>query len=380
MMQLLVVGLTALFAATYTAALSCKDQAGKDVDWFVVYKLPQQSTSDVQLIKEGTAFLYMDAKTKKDGWKLTTVGMDKKDQAVAYTLQQVYDNLESADHFHMMYNDEHGSSHGEGKSDGYRAHSKGTAVFNQKDGVWLIHSIPAFPPPEAYGFAEKSKKYGQSMMCITFNTTKSLEELSQQWYRHHLSVYASKLPLEFIPKYPLLGEIVASNPPSAGVSFSRIANLQSKGGLKLTHFAKNRKFDQDLYSKFVAPELKSNLYVETWLRGLGDLKSGCPIPNLGQTVYNIREVNPAQIRFGSGNDHSKWAVAETAAVGYVCIGDINRQASQFSRGGGTMCFKDADIYPVYRNSVTQRELCAEPEVEDGKQKNGPFEFVPPGLY
>lgn len=62
----------------------------------MAYKLPQLSTyPDAPLVKEGTAFLYMDAKTKKNGWKMTTVGIDKKDQAIGYTLQQVYDNLNS---------------------------------------------------------------------------------------------------------------------------------------------------------------------------------------------------------------------------------------------------------------------------------------------
>ena len=59
----------------------------------------------------------------------------------------------------MMYNDEHGcaiDAEAKCKSDKYRAHAKGATVFNQKDGFWLIHSIPGFPAPDMYGYAEKS--------------------------------------------------------------------------------------------------------------------------------------------------------------------------------------------------------------------------------
>jgi len=306
---------------------------------------------------------------------MTTVGIDKSNQSIAYTLQQLYANKDSPDHMHIIYNDEHGCAIGaeaDCKSDGYRAHAKGATVFNQIDGFWLIHSIPGFPPPDKYAYADKSKTYGQSIMCITFDTAKSMGELVEQWYRFHMSIYASRLPTAFAQAYPSLVEIVASNPLQAGLSVSRTASLKSKGGLQLTHFAKNKKWDQDLYADFVAPTLKSSMYAETWLRGLGDLKSGCPITD--QTVWNVREVNPGNIRFGSGNDHSKWAVSQAKGLNYTCIGDINRQVSQFARGGGTMCFQDPDVWAAYSGSVSLRETCVAEGI-NGQQINGALETV-----
>ncbi len=72
------------------------------------------------------------------------------------------------DFFHIIYNDEHACATTEGekdkcKTDETRAHSKGTAVFDQQDGLWLIHSIPIFPPPDTYRLASESKWDAQNI-------------------------------------------------------------------------------------------------------------------------------------------------------------------------------------------------------------------------
>jgi hypothetical protein len=58
-------------------------------------------------------------------------------------------------------------------------------------------------------------------------------------------------------------------------------------------------------------------------------------------------------------DHSKWGVAinGTAQQHYVCIGDMNRMTSQWARGGGTVCFRQANIYKPFLGSIVGADAC-----------------------
>ena len=42
---------------------------------------------------------------------------------------------------------------------------------------------------------------------------------------------------------------------------------------------------------------------------------------------------------------------------YVCIGDINRMATQYKRGGGTVCFHNEFVWKAFRNLISSFEAC-----------------------
>lgn len=41
------------------------------------------------------------------------------------------------------------------------------AFFNKNGGIWLVHSVPNFPPPKAYHYPKSATRFGQSLLCIT---------------------------------------------------------------------------------------------------------------------------------------------------------------------------------------------------------------------
>ncbi|VDM69196.1 unnamed protein product [Strongylus vulgaris] len=41
----------------------------------------------------------------------------------------------------------------------------------------------------------------------------------------------------------------------------------------------------------------------------------------------------------------------------VCIGDVNRQESQFKRGGGAVCIQDRKLWKIFYGSVGAYDNC-----------------------
>lgn len=113
----------------------------------------------------------------------------------------------------------------------------------------------------------------------------------------------------------------------------------------------------------VVPDQHKAFYVETWLNGPRDYAPSCKAKTF---VTNNRAIAPGGIPWSSANDHSKWAVSDQPAT--VCIGDINRQASQAKRGGGTMCIENKTIWKFFRDAVQKPECC--------KQLKGDCEQTP----
>ena len=121
------------------------------------------------------------------------------------------------------------------------------------------------------------------------------------------------------------------------------------------------------YGSLVAPNLKSSLFTETWSHGVGTMPTNC---SSQYAVYNIDKINMNKIvpsfSYVNGADHSKWAVnlAISEQSGkYACIGDINRQTSQFTRGGGTVCFNNnAKVWSQYYNLIDLTENCQNVDV------------------
>ncbi|KIH48191.1 hypothetical protein ANCDUO_21743 [Ancylostoma duodenale] len=113
--------------------------------------------------------------------------------------------------------------------------------------------------------------------------------------------------------------------------------------------------------------------VETWRNGNAqDVGSQCSknkvhdvgITMLSETlycyyikVYDVEEVNLLGKPFPSSKDHSKWGVSMNVDKPAVCIGDVNRQVSQFNRGGGAVCIEDKKLWQAFHGSVAKYEKC-----------------------
>ncbi len=318
-------------------------------------------------LTHGTAYMFMTS--QRPEWQLSTLSINDTQSLPAQTLAKIYsrDFSDEPDIGYVLYNDQ---------ADTFtiiKGHTKGVILFNERSAVWIVHSIPHYPPAASdkhYKINPGQCVYGQQMLCMSFNFDR-LETIGKQLLYNYPQVYDYFIPerLRFYRSnvlQPLLSVINGEHVTEA--PWASAAELVTSGGQKMLSFSKFTDFEDDLYSGLVAPSLKSNLYTETWSNGEGTMPSNCS-RDLPYHVVNIEQIKLSvlDLEFTVHNDHSKWAVTnvddmlrlrDDDEVKVACIGDINRQVDQLKRGGGTVCFMDnQQVWSQYHGLVKNVQGC-----------------------
>ena len=373
MIKTIIFGIVAASAVFLVAAeLTCKDQDGNPVDWFAVLKIPYQKELSEPL-NTGFSYAYISGKPLKgkggedtSAWKLSKVLTTDKDSIFGRTLAPLH--ADPKKYTHIMYND--APPHASGvKESGSRAHAKGVLAMDKDTGFWLIHSVPNFPqiPTQKYEWPNSGKLNGQSALCISFNTKQTGFNIVEQLKYMGINDYAFHVTKEIEGLVTNIHEPKNKRAKTPGEK--KTVPIASIGETAFTSFARSKKGagEGDLYEKFVAPTLKHNMFVETWRRGAGN-----PSPSSCQPQYKINNIEAIKIPFASGTtpadsgswpyikDHSKWGMSDSEDKPFVCIGDINRMASQDKRGGGTVCFSNPTVWKRYSEVVDGLEGCQNP--------------------
>ncbi|XP_043526300.1 plancitoxin-1 isoform X2 [Frieseomelitta varia] len=316
--------------------LQCKDEKNVPVDWYVLYKLPKVQTSSNPLIKEGLAYLYITNITIGTGWQLSSKSISSNNSIPGITLASLYDRDNKNESMWSLYND----SPPNASYVWNFGHTKGIVMANSEQGFWLIHSVPNFPPVPKngiqtrplnkeninidgkYNYPESGTFYGQSFLCISLGSDQ-FDIVGKQLLYNEIAVYAKNIPDILSKQYPILknatNQIHVKTPP-----YNHKAVIKSLGMIEFTSFAKAGKWGKELYGDFVAPQLQSDLFVQSWLNSRGKLPSICT----GRKIYNVKSLkfDVANVDYTSSHDHSKWAITDTkkSVNHWVCIGDINR--------------------------------------------------------
>lgn len=324
----------ALALHVVTAKISCMDETGSPVSSFHILK--GNNGDDTWYAKGGKL-------TQTDS------GMGGDKGAIPFTLDQYYNSLPS-DYAYAVYNDDDD----EGKTSTTRAHAKGVVMFDASSGFWLIHSLPRYPSRRDVGPEDlPSETYAQSFICLTLDTKVGLEAIGKQLQLMWPNIYDGEMSASLAELYPAFD--MALNGSHTRGTEPQTATFTTTGGEAFTHYAKAKECECGLYDDVVAPGLKADLYVETWMNGRLDNKipSSCKSDGF---KYNVQDISLVRMPDGTDwaetQDHSKWAVSASASVSTVCVGDINRQYSQADRGGGTMCYKNKDVWQAFSSVVT----------------------------
>ncbi|XP_071777971.2 deoxyribonuclease-2-beta [Centroberyx gerrardi] len=325
-----------------SADISCKNEAGEPVDWFVIYKLPKYKIGE---IGSGVEYMYLDSSV--GSWQMSKFLVNSSQGAIGSTLNQLYmgQAYKSNSLVYALYND------GPPVLDYIRGygHTKGALLFDRSQGFWLSHSIPHFPsfPERGYLYPSSGRVNGQTALCVTYKYGQ-LPLIAQQMAYLYPRLYNCSVPAPFMADLAVLAQLCeGSKPPLA--SDRRMEQLFSAGGEKFVSFVKSERFVDDIYAGWVAQVLDTDLLVETWQRQDHELPSNCSLPKHAMNVKRVRL--PGSVLFQSHYDHSKWCVSLAYEDQLICLGDLNRERAQAWRGGGLVCTHNPVIYKAFRQVV-----------------------------
>jgi deoxyribonuclease-2 len=222
------------------------------------------------------------------------------------------------------------------------AHAKGLLYFEgSPSGMYLVHSVPKFPPPDHYAYPPSGHTYGQSFLCVSLFA--DVASVMSSLIVTRPGVYGADASQALRNQFPSLNSVMRGNFTSQplGTSYA----IQSQNSIAFTLFAKNKEWDRFLYEQLVAPNLNSDLVVETWTNGGYEMflfflififfcftrqantdPSFCKNKTIHYNVYNAMHIQFGSDKWARSKDHSKWAVG--VHNGWFCIGGINRQLSQ----------------------------------------------------
>ncbi|XP_076352379.1 deoxyribonuclease II [Tachypleus tridentatus] len=337
-------------------ALNCKDDTGEYVDWIFIIKFPEFKG----IKKSGEKYAYVSNKNKGAQvplWEFSNLSIKSSSSVVGQLVSEI--NYKQQYISYIYYNDQIPAY---GTKYSYGGHQKGVVAFDNTSGVWLIHSVPDFPPApkdKRYIYPDSGLLYGQTMLCVTVNSSMANTiGLQLRYSKPHIYGFRLSQNLRNIaPEMVRLVESKYINKPP----WTSQKTIRSHKGTEFIHFNKHDKFDKDLYMDLVAPGLNTSLYVETWRKGRGEnLNSECAREF---SVWNVEEVSctnktsQSSIAYTFEKDHSKWAISSARIGSWVCVGDINRMKSQFRRGGGTLCLKDKFVFQTFSSFVSNYEKC-----------------------
>ncbi|XP_072295382.1 deoxyribonuclease-2-beta [Eucyclogobius newberryi] len=334
--------------AVYSADISCKNEAGEPVDWFVMYKLPKKKIGEV-----GTGVDYMYLDSKMESWLMSKFMVNTTQGAMGRTLSQLYSGqaYKSNSSVYAIYNDAPPSL----KYNMEYGHTKGMLLFDRSQGFWLSHTIPHFPsfPEQGYIYPNSGKANGQTALCVTYKY-KQFFDIVKQLHYIHPRFFNCSIPSTFSPDFAPLSELCDGVQVPMDTD-RRVQQLVSARGETFVSFVKSAQFVDDIYTGWVAQLMAVDLLVETWQTRGHALPSNCSLP---RHTMNIKRIQiPGPTLFLSHHDHSKWCVSRDIEAQLTCLGDLNREKFQMWRGGGLTCTQHPLIYKAFRQLVDQYTEC-----------------------
>ncbi|KAL2090114.1 hypothetical protein ACEWY4_014802 [Coilia grayii] len=329
-----------------TVSISCRNEQGEAVDWYILYKQPSIDGEN------GLRYLYMDEST--NGWVQGQYTIDDKQSALGQTLKPLFAlyGTEIDSFGYILYSDQPPVPYKTASS--VYGHSKGVVLMDKSTGIWLSHSTPDFPGVDITFFWPDSGYHnGQTFICGTYKYS-AFRDIAIQLEYIHVNAFDSYIPSSFYAELQCVAR-KGCHPKKA--PWYRQVTMTTLAGKKFVSYAKYSKLHDDLYSGVLDKYLGGDFYAKGWGRLRRPLPSNCSVP---YHVYNVESVQlPTTKAFSITVDHSKWCVlVDKTSRPWTCIADMNREVSQESRGGGAVCTDNAAVWKAFAGVVFHYEPCA----------------------
>lgn len=317
--------------------------------------MPRIKSSSDSGVAAGTAYIYGDAQSYESPsafWSASEHQITDASSAAGLTIQQIYDGASSSSNGYVMYNDEIPG----GSTSTTYGHSKGFLAWSAESAFWLIHSVPKYAAAPSststYTYPSTGLEYGQSMICVSLELSQ-VDNAFLQFQYNNPQVYGSQWVSSLASELPN-GNAFMNQQTVISSSASSHVNITSAGGTSFTHFAKTVAWGESIYGDLIGPYYGIDMAVESWQRPYEDPLTP---PTTQNSVYSVRTLQTPSSASLDGTtwkeseDHAKWGVSTSEDSPVVCIGDINKQLSQWKRSGGMLCIVDATFFEAYNSLI-----------------------------
>ena len=354
--------------------LSCVDDTGAPVAWWLALKYPESSSPEdddsLSIHPRGSEYSLITSDAPealhKSGSSVT-----RFDSALARTLAPIYDGTAK----HLLYNDQPPNTTFSSSSHG---HSKGVvAIRGGGGGFFVQHSIPRFPqyPSSGYGYGESQLRNGQHAFCMSLDAN-GLDAVAfalayARPYIYHLSEGDDTWPTANLTALASGSYIHASdglNGLELSASLPTTSGDEPSDRTPLRLYAKTHWLSSDMVSNIIAPSLGTSMWSQSWLNTGGVLGAACPVSDVfgGSNVDGVSVVDATLLEAGpessitpwhTHDDHSKWAVAMDDDKPWSCFSDNNRVHSQLTRSGLSVCIHHEGLHTAMHGVVREHNEC-----------------------
>lgn len=339
---------------TGNVCFRCRNEDGVVVDWWILYKLPNNlNTIDTQ--PPGHRYFYRTSTSPRDINIYSSRNIDADNSILYQTVNSVVlDRRKSPPYDYFAFNNEAPENFNNLDDNktllATYAHAKGIAVFSkapgQGRGFWMTHTVPTFIIRRGDSLASRYPNRGfvnaQTAICVTLSGHQDPNIVNYKERMCHMNVRILAHDEYFCLGHQNL-HFLHTTPQRLIFNFlSHVHNIQE---------------NMDIYHElgiFPFPALQSsNFFVQTWRN------TGGEIINDPNWIHNSLHTSTC-VQFGTANFHFTWTTTHdhgkvaTDSRGFYCFGDLNRVQSQRIQGGGVICFQlhnTADLNPFVRLSL-----------------------------
>ena len=322
----------------------CLNRDNIPVDWYVIFLLPSSISNNQELI-----YAYFDQTLKN----IKYFKYEEKNFPPTLITKYVINNNSKNINYFFWNDDKTLKNCDSESSSNSKAHAKGSLIYNNKNGVFLLHSLPRFPTRNEKNeilteLPSNGGAYGQNFLCISINKNyaeKIIELLNYINVSINKSVEKDKVnKVENKWVKLLIENKMQNNYPK---SYNII--IKSKNGIEFEFIGKSGSNKIIPYETTIRNLYKDDFYIRTWTR-----------PNLAPSLFddeykliNVLIVNYGGYIYGKNKEHSKWAVSKKQNI--VCFGDLNHTESQKDRGGNIVCFKNKELNFFMKKAIFKLE-------------------------
>jgi hypothetical protein len=321
-------------------SLSCLDESGAAVDWWVLVKHPAESGGD----GSGTGYVFA---TSKDSSSLVAGSRDVTDKESLFGKQLAGIYAGNGVNY-VFYNDQTP----DGKYSLDYGHSKGFFAYDGTSAFWVQHSVPHFPnyAKDGYLYGHGQEKYGQNAFCMTMSPD-AIDDVAEVMKYSNGWIYDHKTDGALSNVEDIVNDKIAS-------SGSIAKDVKTTWGV-VKLFGKTEAVNASMVPDIVAPALKQTMLYQSWLNSGGPLGPKCP--SSGYDVFDIKSLHVTDDdTHDTKVDHSKWAVAKDPSSSWFCGIDNNHVASQLKRSGLAACALNLALSGLMRGLVAESNACGSP--------------------